>query len=64
MLNNFGIGKRIGLAFGLIGLVLILTLGITLYSFNDFKQSMKDVRSQSDQIVLAKDTHTRALQVN
>jgi methyl-accepting chemotaxis protein len=63
MLNKFGIGKRIGLAFGLVGLVVIAIAGITLYSFNAFKQSMKDVRTQSDQIMLAKDTHRRALQV-
>jgi methyl-accepting chemotaxis protein len=63
MLNRFGIGKRIGLGFGLIGVFLIVSVGIVLFSFSALKKAMSEVRSQSDQIVLAKDAHLRALQV-
>jgi len=63
LLSNLGIGKRIGLAFSVIGLVLFLALGIMFFSFKSFRESMKAVRSQTDQIVLAKDIHAQALQV-
>ena len=63
MLGNIRIGKRIGLAFGVVSLAALLAIGIALYSFNNFRQSMIFVRSEADQIVIAKDTHNRALQV-
>ena len=61
MLKNLTIGKRIALAFGLIGLVVLFTLGITLYSFRNFRLAMTEIRRQSTQMSLSRDTHTRAL---
>ena len=63
MLDDISIGKRIGLVFGAAGSITLLAIGISLYSFNNFRQAMQLVHSEADQIILAKDTHNRALQV-
>jgi len=62
MMNQFAIGKRIGLVFAAVGLLLILTLAMTFYGFHGFRQAMAVVNDQNRQLVLAKDTHNRALQ--
>ena len=63
MLNNLAIGKRMGLAFGLSAAIFAVTLGITFYSFHQFRLSMQEIKRQNTMTVLARDTHMRALQV-
>jgi methyl-accepting chemotaxis protein len=63
MLGNLGIGKRLGLAFGLIVALMVLSTGIAYQGFHSLEASLAELRDNSEQIFLAKEVQTRALNV-
>jgi methyl-accepting chemotaxis protein len=62
MLNNLRIGKRLGFGFGLIVLILMGAVGVGVLGFMNSLATLKQVKSQTAQIILAQDAHAHFLQ--
>ena len=62
MLHRLNIGHRLALSFGLLLLILIITVAVALRGFQSFRASMQEVKHQNDQIILVKDAHAHVLQ--
>jgi methyl-accepting chemotaxis protein len=62
MLKQLRIGKRLGLSFGLVVLVLVLSVAIAILSFRSLGATTAEVKRQAGMIVEGTDTHDHALQ--
>jgi methyl-accepting chemotaxis protein len=62
MINDLAIGKRLGLGFGLVVAILLVSVGIAVQGFRSLHAAMNDVEDQNAKIVMAKDAYAHALQ--
>lgn len=61
MLNRLTIGTRLASGFGLIVLIMTLSIATALLSFRSMRRAMAEVKSQTVQIGIAKDAHSLTL---
>jgi methyl-accepting chemotaxis protein len=61
MINRHSIGVRLNLAFGLIVIVLIITVGIAFKGFRSLQSALETVNQQSNQSVTAQKTFGEAM---
>jgi methyl-accepting chemotaxis protein len=61
-LDRLPIGRRLGVAFGLIVAVLVASVAIGLLGFHSLRRAMVEVKLQNARIVLAKDAYAHAMQ--
>jgi methyl-accepting chemotaxis protein len=62
MLKNQTIGKRLGLGFGLIVVILVAAIALAVQGFLGLRSAVGEIRRQSAQLVAAKNSHAHILQ--
>jgi len=62
MLNKFAIGRRLGLGYGLILGILLVSTAVAILEFRSLEAATGEVKRQTDQIILSHDAYANALQ--